>query len=147
LRVYDRMKTSLQQKALVSLMCASGRIRRQFGDVVGEHGLGSSQYNILRILRGAGGALPIMTIRARMIDPEPSITRLVDRLEERGLIRRVPSSEDRRRVECQLTVEGREMVDALDKPVDDRDRDLMSRLNRKDIEALIDLLDRVGLPE
>ena len=128
-------------------MRASGRIRRQFGDVVGQHGLGSSQYNILRILRGAGGALPIMTIRDRMIDPEPSITRLIDRLEERELIVRIPSEEDRRRVDCELTDQGRVLLELLDEPVDQRDKELMSRLARRELETLIDLPDRVGLAE
>lgn len=142
------MSRSEHQRTLVALMAAAGRIRRQFGDVVSAHGLGASQYNILRILRGAEGAtLPIMTIRDRMIHPEPSITRLVDRLEERGLVERAPCPEDRRRVDCRLTRAGRTLVDSLDEPVDRRDRELMSRLSRSELRTLRTLLDKVGLPE
>lgn len=142
------MSRSEHQKALVALLAAAGRVRRQFGDLVSSHGLGSSQYNILRILRGAkDGILPIMTIRNRMLHPEPSITRLVDRLEERELVARERSAEDRRRVDCRLTQKGRDLVDALDEPVDRRDRELMARLSRTELETLQTLLARVGLPE
>lgn len=142
------MSKSEHQKALVALMAAAGRVRRQFGDVVSRHGLGSSQYNILRILRGADGeALPIMTIRERMLHPEPSITRLVDRLEERGLVAREPSSEDRRRVNCRLTAEGKVLVDSLDEPVDRRDQELMARLTQKELTTLRALLGKVGQTE
>ena len=74
-------------------MAAAGRFRRQAGCVLDGHGVSASQYNILRILRGAGGELPIMTIRDRMVDRQPSITRLVDRLDAKGLVRRTPSQE------------------------------------------------------
>lgn len=142
------MARSEHQKALVALMAAAGRVRRQFGDVVSRHGLGSSQYNILRILRGADGqALPIMTIRERMLDPEPSITRLVDRLEEQGLVARERSSEDRRRVNCRLTAQGKSLVDSLDEPVDRRDQELMAYLTRKELTILRALLDKVGRTE
>ena len=110
------MALSAHQQAIVSLMQAAGRIRRQFGDLLGEEGIGSSQYNILRILRGEGGPLAIMTIRDRMFDPQPSITRLIDRLVERGLVYREPCADDRRRVDCTITPEASSLVGMAPSP-------------------------------
>lgn len=143
------MSISTQQRALVAIMSAAGRLRRQAGCLFEGHGISSSQYNVLRILRGAGGELPTMTIRDRMMDPEPSITRLVDRLEKRGLLERVACAEDRRRVDCRLTEAGTELLSELDKPVDDADRQLMRGLSERELKTLADLLDRVaqGEPE
>ena len=138
------MALSAQQEAIVSLMQAAGRIRRQFGDVLGAEGIGSSQYNILRILRGAGGPLAIMTIRDRMFDAQPSITRLIDRLVERGLVDRKQCADDRRRVDCTITAEGLSVLDRLDGPVDVRDRELMARLTNAELETLSTLLEHVG---
>ncbi len=138
------MAFSAHQQAIVSLMQAAGRIRRQFGDVLGTEGIGSSQYNILRILRGAGEPLAIMTIRERMFDAQPSITRLIDRLVARGFVDREQCADDRRRMDCTITAEGLAVLDRLDGPVDRRDRELMSRLVKTELETLSTLLKRVG---
>ena len=138
------MAHSAHQQAIVSLMQAAGRVRRQFGDVLGKEGIGASQYNILRILRGAGGPLAIMTIRDRMFDAQPSITRLIDRLVERGFVDREQCADDRRRTDCSITAEGLAVLEGLDGPVDGRDRELMSRLKKSELETLSTLLERVG---
>lgn len=88
-----------------------------------------------------------MTIRDRMLDREPSITRLVDRLEKRGLVRRNPSKDDRRRVECHLTPAGLTLLDETDEVVDQRDQELMGRLTAPELNTLTRLLDKVGDPE
>ncbi len=136
---------SAEQHTLIALLRAAGRVRRGFGSVVSDAGLTASQYNVLRILRGARTELPIMTIRDRMMDPEPSITRLIDRLEERGLVERRRCVDDRRRVDCSLTSAGLELVNSLDEPVDEMDRSLMKGLNRRELVQLKQLLDRVAL--
>ena len=136
---------SAEQHTLIALLRAAGRVRRGFGNAVSDAGLTPSQYNVLRILRGARGELPVMTIRDRMMDPEPSITRLIDRLEERGLVQRRRSEDDRRRVDCSLTSAGLELVNSLDEPVDEMDRSLMKGLNRRELVQLKQLLDRVAL--
>ena len=138
------MTSSAHQQTIISLMQAAGRIRRQFGDVLGTEGIGSSQYNILRILRGAEGPLAIMTIRDRMFDEQPSITRLIERLLERGFVDREPCADDRRRMDCTITAEGLAVLDRLDGPVDKRDRELMSRLAKAELATLATLLERVG---
>ena len=138
------MALSAHQHAIISLMQAAGRVRQLFGDVLGGEGIGSSQYNILRILRGEGGPLAIMTIRERMLDPQPSITRLIDRLVERGLVGREQCTDDRRRVDCTITAAGLAVLDRLDGPVDLRDRELMAGLGHVELETLSALLERVG---
>ena len=82
-----------------------------------------------------------------MLDPEPSITRLIDRLVERGLVDRERCTEDRRRVDCTITGEGLAVIDRLDEPVDVRDRELMARLTKAELKTLSALLERVGEPE
>ncbi len=140
-------KISKQQKALVAVFQAAARLRRQAGGIFHEEGLSAAQYNVLRILRGAAGSLPIMTIRDRMIFREPSITRLIDRLEKQKLVERRPSKEDRRRVDCTLTTSGLAVVNSLDEPTDRMDRELMSRLNVRELRTLTTLLEKVGFDE
>ena len=141
------MASSTQRRALVAVFISAGRLRRQIGGLFEAHGLSSSQYNILRILRGAGEPLPTMTIRDRMMDPQPSITRLIDRLEGRGLVKRRPLADDRRRVDCEITQAGVALIEELEGPLDAMDRELMSRLDRKELATLTRLLDKVGDPE
>ena len=138
---------SPEQKALIAVLRAAGRLNRQIGAFMEAHGLTAAQYNVLRILRGAGGHLPIMTIRDRMMSPEPSITRLVDRLEAKGLVERHRQTEDRRCVECRLTREGLSLVSELDRPVDELDQRLMSDLTTRQQSTLAHLSDRVGTDE
>ena len=138
------MKPSREQRALVAVMSAAARLRRQAAGIVDTEGLSSSQYNVLRILRGAGDALPTMEIRERMMDREPSITRLLDRLVERGLVVRTPSEKDRRRVDCHITAAGLELLERLDGPVDAMDRRLMRGFSPSELDALSVLMDRVA---
>ena len=138
-------RVSLEQKAIIAVLRAAGRLRHRFGTLFEAHGLTLSQYNVLRILRGADGHLPIMTIRERMMDPEPSITRLVDRLEAKGLVNRERSSDDRRCIECVITDDGSALLAALDEPVDALDRDLTRSLTQGQLATLIAMADGVGV--
>jgi DNA-binding MarR family transcriptional regulator len=138
------MATPVHQQTIISIATTAARVRRAFGDVMGAEGIGGSQYNILRILRGEGGPLPIMTIRDRMFDPEPSITRLVDRLVERDLVSRARCDVDRRRVHCTITEEGLAVLERLDRPIDEKDLELVADLTTTEMETLSALLGRVG---
>lgn len=118
-------------------------LRRRFDALFEPCGLTMQQYNVLRILRGAGEALPTMEIAERMIERTPGITRLVDRLEGKGLVRRTRSQEDRRRVLCSITDEGLELLADLDEPVDAADEEVLSMLTEDEVRELIDMLDRI----
>jgi len=139
--------TALEKEAIMALFRAAGRLRHRFGTLFEGYDLTLSQYNVLRILRGARGHLPIMTIRDRMMDPEPSITRLVDRLEGKGLVKRERSAQDRRCVQCVITPEGSALLDVLDPPVDTLDREVVGALTRGQLTTFIRMLDQVGVGE
>lgn len=137
-------RTHLERRAVVGVVRANFAARRVLDGVIQSHGITNQQYNVLRILRGAGEPLPTMQVAARMIEPEPGITRLLRRLEKKGLIRRRTGSEDARRIFCELTPKGRSIVDELDDPVDGANAQIMRRLADEEMHSLIDLLDRLS---
>jgi DNA-binding MarR family transcriptional regulator len=105
-------------EAVVALLRTADVVRRRLGEVVEPHGVTIQQYNVLRILRGAGEAgLPTLEIAGRMIEQAPGITRLLDRLERKGWVERWRSEADRRQVLCHLTPAGGELLGSLDAPL------------------------------
>jgi DNA-binding MarR family transcriptional regulator len=86
-----------------------------------------------------------LTIGERMIEQTPGVTRLVDRLERKGLVARKPCPNDRRRIFCRMTDKGLELLNELDEPVNRWDARAVSILAPTDLDALISLLDRVRL--
>jgi DNA-binding MarR family transcriptional regulator len=84
-----------------------------------------------------------LTIGERMIEQTPGVTRLVDRLQRKGLVSRIPCSKDRRRVFCRITPKGLELLTELDEPVNRWDAQAVSVLAPSDLDSLLDLLDRV----
>jgi DNA-binding MarR family transcriptional regulator len=106
-----------------------------------QHGLSRPLYNVLRILRGAGpDGHPCQEIGARMITRVPDVTRLVDRLEARGLAARVRGTEDRRVVRIRLLDPGRALLASLDAPVSALLVDALGHLGPRKLAALNDLL-------
>ena len=100
------------------------------------------QYNVLRILRGSHPAgLPSGEIANRMIARDPDITRLVDRLEKRGLVRRARSRQDRRVVEVGITDAGLTLLSGLDEPVDRFPRNMLGHLGPRKLAKLRVLLE------
>lgn len=133
-----------EQRATVGLLRTADAVRRQLSRVIEPHGITLQQFNVLRILRGAGEkGLPTLTVGERMIEQTPGVTRLVDRLEKKNLVRRVPCPEDRRRVYCQITPGGLELLAVLDEPVGRADFAAVSALEAADIDGLISALDRI----
>ena len=99
---------------------------------------------MLRILRGAGPeGIPTLTIGERMIEQTPGVTRLVDRLERKGLVARNPCPTDRRRVFCRITPKGLDLLKELDDPINRWDAQAVSVLPPSELDSLINLLDRV----
>lgn len=135
---------SRQHEAAIALLRTADVLRRRLEALFEPHGITGQQYNVLRILRGARpDALPTMEIADRMIERTPGITRLVDRLEEKGLVRRQRSQEDRRCVLCTITGEGLELLAELDGPVDRLDRELVAMLDEDEAERLVGYLERI----
>jgi len=108
---------SPEQEVALNLARTSDRHFGGFTRLFKGHGITAAQYNVLRILRGAGEALPCQEIAGRMITQLPDITRLVDRLEEAGLVERSRTAEDRRVVLTKVTEPGLRLLGGLDGPV------------------------------
>ena len=134
-------------EAVVSLARTSDLARRQLSDVVGARGLTLQQYNVLRILRGAGAeGLPTLDIASRMIEQAPGVTRLLDRLEAKKLVRRERCERDRRQVLCRITPAGLDVLSPLDGPVLEAGQRFMSPLGSRDLALFLRLLDRLRNP-
>jgi MarR family transcriptional regulator, organic hydroperoxide resistance regulator len=136
---------SQRQEALVGLLLTAEAVRWPLHDLLASHeDLTLQQYNVLRILRGAGQeGLPTLAIGERMIERTPGVTRLIDRMEEKGLVVRERSPEDRRQVICRITELGANLLRRLDRPVDALDEDLMRGLDDAEVREFIRLLDAV----
>jgi len=102
--------------------------------------LSLTQYNILRILRGSPQGLPSGEIASRMITRDPDVTRLLDRMEKRGLISRSRESRDRRLVLARITPEGLKLVNRLDEPVQKIHRKQLGHMGKDRLQALAHLL-------
>ena len=135
---------STQEEAGVALLRTADVFRRRVYAGIGPAGITGQQYNVLRILRGAGDAgIPTLEIAKRMIEQTPGITRLLDRLEARRLVRRERCPSDRRQVLCWITGEGRAMLERLDEPVDRANHNALRSLSATDLRHLLTLLDRL----
>jgi len=119
-------KVRAQFEAYAAVLKAAEDLQRGFAELLKAHDLSPSQYNVLRILRGAGEAgLACGEVVDRLIRHDPDITRLLDRLEKRGLVQRVREKSDRRVVRTSITKAGLAMLANLDAPVDElHDRQL-----------------------
>ena len=131
------------EEATVGLLLTADVVRRWGESLIAPHSVTLQQYNVLRILRGSRpDGLPTLEIAARMLERAPGITRLLDRLERKGLIRRQRCPGDRRQVLCVITDQGLAQVDAVTAAIR-RVRQPMNRLSQKDLGRLIRLLDAV----
>lgn len=131
------------EEAAVSLMRTADLVRRTVARVIEPHGITVQQYNVLRILRGAGErGLPTLDIAGRMIEETPGITRLIDRLEAKKLVSRERCATDRRQVFCRITDAGLTMLEGLDEEVRESDKTALASLSKRDLDSLVDLLDR-----
>ena len=135
---------SVRQEALLALMLANEAVRRPYQVLMDDHGLTQQQYNVLRILRGAGRTgLPTLEIADRMIERTPGVTRMIDRLETKGWVRRDRSPDDRRVVFCRITPKGTRVLARLDGPVEALEDVVMGGLSKTEARHLIRLLNRV----
>lgn len=138
---------SVSEEALLGLFRTSDLLHRQVNRRIEPHGISAQQYNVLRILRGAGEkGLPTLEVAGRLVEQTPGITRLLDRLEKKKLIRRQRCPEDRRQVLCWITLEGLDLLGRLEDPLREFDRNVFKMLSVKELRALVRLLDRIRKP-
>jgi DNA-binding MarR family transcriptional regulator len=129
-----------EEAAFLDLLRATDMLSRGLIPVLKTEDLSMTQYNVLRILRGATEGLPCGEIANRMITRDPDITRLLDRLEKRGLIARSRETRDRRMVTARITPHGLKLLGRLDEPVQEAHRKQLGHLGRERLRALTELL-------
>jgi DNA-binding MarR family transcriptional regulator len=139
---------SLAEEAHLNLSRTEALLQEGIDRVLKPHGVSATQYNVLRILRGAGAkGLCRHEIRDRLLTRMPDVTRLLDRMEEAGLVTRERDTADRRLVTTRLTDRGRKLVDALDGPVAKEHERQLGHLDEKQLRTLVRLLTLVRHPD
>ena len=147
-RIYEEIKQSKPfrmhgQEAHVSILRTADVLGHAVEQATAQFGVSLEQYNALRILRGAGdGGMPTLEIASRMISRSPNITRLLDKLIDKGLASRLRSERDRRVVYISITSQGAELLGKLNPLVDE----VFARfpaMSKDEMQTLLDLLDRI----
>jgi DNA-binding MarR family transcriptional regulator len=140
--------TSLEGEAVVSLHRTADQLNGRFSDMLKPYGLSPTQFNALRILRGAGeGGRTCSEIAERMINRDPDITRLLDRLERRGLVVRSRQGRDRRVIISHITQAGLELLRGLDRPIEEFNRQQMGHVSEQQLRVLLKVLEVVRQQE
>ncbi len=146
-RLQDEIKqtrpfTTLEEEVLVGLARTSDAMQRGLAVVLKDGGISAAQYNVLRILRGAGAAgLACGEIAERMVTRDPDLTRLLDRLETRHLASRARDGADRRVVTTRITATGLKLLADLERPLQDMTRRMLGHLGERRLRELAELLD------
>src|SRR5690348_1626218 len=126
-----------EEEAILNLLRTVDVVSLPFERLFAEHGISGPQYNVLRILRGHGPkGLPCTEIGEQMVSRMPDMTRLVDRLERAGLVRRSRTEEDRRVVLICLTAKGLDLIAGLDGPVRRLHKETLGHLTREELKEL-----------
>jgi DNA-binding MarR family transcriptional regulator len=135
---------SARHEASLSIQRTAAVLEHAFETWIKPSGVTATQYNVLRILRGAGAdGLCRNEIRERMIRRVPDVTRLLDRLEEQGLIGRARGGSDRRYVTTRITRAGLKVLADLDAAVDEFHKQELGHMGEDRLRALVDLLAEV----
>ena len=132
---------SLQQEAQLNIVRTGNLLTDSFEQLLKPHGITGTQYNVLRILRGAEPeGLCRNEVRDRLLSRMPDATRLLDRMEQAGLVTRSREGDDRRLVTTRITANGRRLVDELDAVVEEEHQRRLGHLSEKQTRKLIKLL-------
>jgi len=135
---------SREQEAYLALLRTADALESKMEAKLKEFGLTGTQYNALRILRGAGqDGLPCSEIGERMITRDPDITRLLNRLQKRGLAERSPGKQDRRVIYGRITPAGLKLLREMDAPLEKFGREILRHVGQPQLRLLIDLLELV----
>jgi DNA-binding MarR family transcriptional regulator len=138
----------LEEEVSLNIVRTADVLILALADVLKPHQLSATQYNVLRILRGAGkDGASCKDIGSRLVARDPDITRLMDRLEQRGLVRRDRAKEDRRVVTHELTRAGLELVNELDGPIEALHQRAMRHMKAEKLRELVGLLEEVRAGE
>ena len=138
---------SPEEAAFLELVRTTDMLSRGLVGIIKAADLSPTQYNVLRILRGSPDGLACGEIASRMITRDPDVTRLLDRLEKRGLISRWRAAEDRRTVRARISPEGLKLLARLDGPMAEAHHRQMGHMGRARLRTLTGLLRAVRWPE
>jgi DNA-binding MarR family transcriptional regulator len=127
---------------MLNILRTNDQFQNRFGRLFREYSLTSSQYNVLRILRGEGKPMPCLEVADRLIQVVPAITGLIDRLEKQDLVRRERCTEDRRVIYIEITQKALDLLDEMDEPVRQLHKHLIGHLNRSELRELSRLLEK-----
>jgi len=135
----------LEDRIFVVLLRAADSLASHADKLMKANGVTSAQYNVLRILRGAGPeGLPCNAIVERMISRDPDMTRLLDRMEKRALISRERQKEDRRVVKARITDEGLKLLKKMDVPIRELHKGQFAHMTSARLKTLMDILTEVA---
>jgi len=131
-----------EERLFLAVLKTADALGQEAEQLTKSIGLTATQYNVLRILRGAGpDGLPCRGIGERMISRDPDMTRLLDRMEKVGLITRARQKDDRRVVKTQITEAGLSLLQKLDQPMRDLHQRQFQHMAAAQLKTLVDLLD------
>ncbi|HVV47227.1 MAG TPA: MarR family transcriptional regulator [Bryobacteraceae bacterium] len=134
----------VEEEAMLNIVRTAEVLQRTIADFLNGFGLSSVQYNVLRILRGAGPAgATCSQIGKRMLTHDPDITRLLDRMEARGLIARARDGADRRAVITRITETGLALVGEIDQPLKILFQTRLGKVGREELASLTSQLEKV----
>jgi DNA-binding MarR family transcriptional regulator len=140
----SRPRSSRRSALAYDILRTAGFLRRFYADLFERRDITFQQYNVMRILRGAGPeGLPTLDIVKRMIDQTPGITRLLDRLERKTLILRERPLNNRRKVICYLSHKGLDLLREIDPELQERVAAAARCLSDSEIERLLGYLERI----
>jgi DNA-binding MarR family transcriptional regulator len=138
------MQSSIEHQLFIQMQRLASTLAQQAAELLKTQGLSIAQYNVLRVLRGAareGAELACGEVADRLISKDPDMTRLLDRLENQGLVSRERSKEDRRVVTASITDKGLAVLAELDEPMAQLHQEQLGHLGEERSRKLLDLLD------
>ncbi len=131
-----------RQQAIINLIFTTNWVTDRIKSLLKPYDITMQQYNVLRILRGAGEPISTSVIRERMLDKMSDTSRMVERLYQKGLVMRTPCPEDKRLVDVRLSDLGRQLIDELDR-LDRHIDEVLDRLSEEEARQLSQLLDKI----
>ena len=138
----SRPAPSLERQAFIAIQRTADQLQLRITALLKPYNLSPTQFNALRILRGAGGeGLPCSEVGDRMINHDPDITRLMDRLEKRGLVQRRRDQKDRRVITARILSTGLDLLKTIDEPLEEFHRRMMGNMGEQKLRSLLRLLE------
>ncbi len=137
----SKERTKLESDVVINLARLMTKNADQMSTLIGQHGLSLAHFNVLRILRGAkSDGLPCGTVGERLINKEPDMTRLLDRMEKQNLVVRSRDQADRRIVTARITEHGLEILKALDEPLANLLHQHFGHVSSQKLEAFLEVI-------